>query len=275
MMLKKLTVGLLALLALPLIASAEMRNWTVTLRASDGTTVVGTGAFRADNTPPYAAPVVDFDVTVNATRYNVVPANQSPSPFRMVEFYNNSHALFAFVLSSTGDGQIPCIGFNQYAGFQWDYFSCLVAGGEVTQAQRQSGDPYGPYAVEAGPTTTPAVLGGFYPPVDSPAVGTNLAKAGQTIPLKFYAETTLGPITDLTTVNLSVVSTDCGQLDEGLDPIESYSTATNVPLENLGGGYYQYNWKTMKGATGCRVVTLTLPETYAADALVATIKFRK
>jgi hypothetical protein len=118
-------------------------------------------------------------------------------------------------------------------------------------------------------------LSGFYPPVDSPAVGTNLAKAGQTIPFKFYAETSLGPITDLNTVDLSVVSTDCMQLDEAMDAIESYSTATSVALENLGGGYYQYNWKTTKGDTGCRVITLTLPETYAADALVATFKFRK
>jgi hypothetical protein len=131
------------------------------------------------------------------------------------------------------------------------------------------------FRINGGSTAIVATLSGFYPPVDSPAIGTNLAKAGQTIPLKFYAQTAQGPIGDLTAVDLSIVSTDCEQLDEGLDAIESYSTATSVPLENLGGGSYQYNWKTQKGATGCRVITLMLPETYTADALVATIKFRK
>lgn len=107
------------------------------------------------------------------------------------------------------------------------------------------------------------------------AVATNLAKAGQTIPLKFYAETTSGPVTDLASVDLSIISTGCESLDEGVDAIDSCSTGASVLLENLGGGYYQYNWKTMKGDTGCRLVTLALPETYTADALVAAFKFRK
>jgi hypothetical protein len=30
--------------------------------------------------------------------------------------------------------------------------------------------------------------------------------------------------------------------------LEAYATPTSVPLQNLGGGYYQHNWKTRKGA---------------------------
>lgn len=67
------------------------------------------------------------------------------------------------------------------------------------------------------------------------AVATNLAKAGQTIPLEFYAETNSGPITDLTSVDLSIISTGCENLDEGVDAIDSYSNGTSVLLENLGG----------------------------------------
>ena len=260
---------LLAVSMLPVVASAaDMRNWSVTLFDSGGSTV-GTGTFSADATPEYMTPVVDFDATVNGVRYDVEPAG----PFGF-NYNNYTKSLSGYILSATGDGEwIPCVGFGNFQPLQWENYHCQVEGGSVTSAVMDTIG--GTYTIQEGPTATPATLGGFYPPVDSPAVGTNLAKAGQTIPFKFYAETSLGPITDLTTVDLSVVSADCMQLDEAMDAIESYSTATSVALENLGGGYYQYNWKTMKGDTGCRVITLTLPETYDADALVATFKFRK
>ena len=122
---------------------------------------------------------------------------------------------------------------------------------------------------------TPATLQGFYPPVDPPSYATNLAKAGQTIPLKFYASTAAGPITNLTEVELHITNVACDALDEGVDPIESYSTISGGALQNQGGGSYQYNWKTIKGQTGCKMVTLSLPDEYEADSLVANFRFRK
>lgn len=163
-------------------------------------------------------------------------------------------------------------------GVYWYTSNNSVAGTYAffnTSSYEYANSTMGAFRINGGSTAIAATLSGFYPPVDSPAVATNLAKAGQTIPLKFYAQTASGPITDLTTVDLSIISTDCEQLDEGMDAIESYSSSTSVPLQNLGGGYYQYNWKTLKGSTGCRLVTLTLPETYDADALVATFNLRK
>jgi hypothetical protein len=267
----KLVCTLVALSMLPLVTSAaDMRSWSVTMLAPDNTTVVSTGTFSADATPTYLAPVVDFDSTVNGVRYDIEP---SVGGF---DFYYNNYvkSLYGFILSSPGDGEeIPCIGFDFQVHFGWSHYSCKVQGGSVTSAVLATIG--GTYTIQEGPTATPATLSGFYPPVDSPAVATNLVKAGQTIPLKFYAETTSGPITDLATVDLSIISTGCEQLDEGMDAIDSYVNGTSVLLQNLGGGYYQYNWKTVKGESGCRILTLALPETYAADALVAGFKFRK
>ena len=52
------------------------------------------------------------------------------------------------------------------------------------------------------PDPQPATVAGFYPPVEPPSVATNNAKAGQTIPLRFYAQTASGPITNLTSAYL-------------------------------------------------------------------------
>jgi hypothetical protein len=227
----------------PIVAASAV---TVTMRlyADSGTNSVGTL-------------LETFQLTSDTPPVNLVTANMSG--LTLLTSGNKywleaaSSSEFSWYTSNTASG--PYAFFNG----EYSYFNSII----------------GAFRINVGSTAIAATLSGFYPPVDSPAIGTNLAKAGQTIPLRFYAQTAQGPITDLTTVDLSIVSTDCEQLDEGLDAIESYSTETSVPLENLGGGSYQYNWKTQKGATGCRVITLTLPETYTADHLVATFKFRK
>ena len=48
-----------------------------------------------------------------------------------------------------------------------------------------------------------------------------------------------------------------------------------MALANLGGGYYQYNWKTRKADAGtCKTVTLSLPQTYTTPTNpTATFKF--
>jgi len=43
----------------------------------------------------------------------------------------------------------------------------------------------------------------------------------------------------------------------------------------LGARYYQYNWKTRKGATGCATATLSLPDGYDAEPLTAEFQYRK
>jgi predicted extracellular nuclease len=110
------------------------------------------------------------------------------------------------------------------------------------------------------PAPTLANIAGFYAPVDPPSAGFNGVNSGQNVPLKFYAATPAGaPITNLTTVNLSIVPVVCTTTSADAGDVAE-ADGSGVTLQNLGGGYYQYNWKTAKTDTGCRRVTLTLPE---------------
>ena len=100
------------------------------------------------------------------------------------------------------------------------------------------------------------VFSGFTEPVDSDAV--NLAKAGRTIPLKFRVTTGAGdPVIDLAGVTVSVTTLEC-ELGVTADQVAEYA-AGQSGLQNLGDGYYQYNWKTPKEYTNsCKTVTLDL-----------------
>lgn len=131
----------------------------------------------------------------------------------------------------------------------------------------------GSYAAEPDAAT----LSGFYPPVVAPSVATNLAKASKTIPLTFYAETASGPITDLTTVNLTVTGVSCDSISTAVIAVEEYVAGPAVGLQNLGGGYYQYNWKTRRtDQNSCKTVTLALPDAYATSTNpVANFKFSR
>ncbi|HET7204851.1 MAG TPA: PxKF domain-containing protein [Steroidobacteraceae bacterium] len=127
------------------------------------------------------------------------------------------------------------------------------------------------------PEADPATVEGFYPPVDAPSVATNEARAGQVIPLKFYAQTADGPIMDLTTAHLAIAGVACADISTAVDSIDEYATGAGVALENLGGGYYQYNWQTDRNYLGsCKTVALFLPDTYATPTNpVATFRFSR
>jgi hypothetical protein len=97
---------------------------------------------------------------------------------------------------------------------------------------------------------------GFLSPVDNSLL--NPAKAGQTIALKWRltGANDGAPITDLATVAVTTTGIDC---NDG-------STLPGAPIpepasgfQNLGDGYYQYNWKTAKSYAGtCRRLQLDL-----------------
>jgi hypothetical protein len=129
----------------------------------------------------------------------------------------------------------------------------------------------------AAPAPEPATLVGFYPPVAPPSVAANLAKAGKTVPLTFYAETASGPIMDLTTVNLAITGVTCESISTAVSAVEEYVVGQAVSLQNLGGGYYQYNWKTSRAdQDSCKTVTLALPDTYATPTRpIANFKFSR
>jgi hypothetical protein len=100
---------------------------------------------------------------------------------------------------------------------------------------------------------------GFTSPVDNPSV-MNIAKAGQAIPLKFRIMDANGnPITNLTSVTVTAVSLSCSA-GVATDQIEEYATGASG-LQNLGNGYYQWNWKTLTSyANSCKTLKLDLGE---------------
>lgn len=91
----------------------------------------------------------------------------------------------------------------------------------------------------AAPTTY--MISGFFHPVDMPTV-TNMAKAGQTIPLKFRGVDQDGPLLGLVPADLVFASPLGTAGSNALDAIEFYSSGSSG-LQYLGDGNYQYNWK--------------------------------
>jgi hypothetical protein len=97
---------------------------------------------------------------------------------------------------------------------------------------------------------------GFAQPVDNNDV-LNVAKAGQTIPLVFSVSDANGPVTDLSSVSVSSNGESC-DLSDPTDAIEAYAAGSSG-LQNLGGGNYQFNWKTDKAFAGqCRQVNVNV-----------------
>jgi hypothetical protein len=105
---------------------------------------------------------------------------------------------------------------------------------------------------------------GFSAPVDNPPV-LNVAKAGQSIPLKWRLVDANGtPVPDLAGVTVTAVSMSCS-LGTTPDQIEEYA-AGGSGFQNLGNGYYQFNWKTPGGyANSCKTLKLDLGEGTGRD----------
>ena len=114
---------------------------------------------------------------------------------------------------------------------------------------------------------------GFTSPVDNPPI-LNIAKAGQTIPLKWRITDANGsPITNLTDVTVTATSVACESGTTG-DSIEEYA-AGNDGLQNLGDGYYQWNWKTPTSyANSCKILRLDFGES-AGSEHTALFQFKK
>ena len=99
---------------------------------------------------------------------------------------------------------------------------------------------------------------GFYSPIDMNNAQ-NRVKAGSTVPLKWRLTNAIdgSPVTNLSSASATVANLICG-LDVTDDVIEEASSG-GTGLQNLGDGYYQFNWKTPKTyANSCKTLTLTL-----------------
>jgi uncharacterized repeat protein (TIGR01451 family) len=114
---------------------------------------------------------------------------------------------------------------------------------------------------------------GLSAPVDRPTV-MNLSKAGQAIPLKWQLlDYFNNPVTTLASVIVKVKDLQCTNLSN-TDQIEEYATGS-TGLQNLGGGYYQFNWKTPSSyASSCKNLLLDVGEGKPRDNL-AYFTFKK
>ena len=117
-------------------------------------------------------------------------------------------------------------------------------------------------------------FGELMAPVDKPNT-MNVSKAGQGIPLKWRLTDASGnPVLNFTGAGLNVaVSSLACSVSPALDQIEEY--AGNSGLQNLGDGYYQFNWKTPASyANSCRQIGLNLGEGFTRGPL-AYFTFKK
>ena len=98
---------------------------------------------------------------------------------------------------------------------------------------------------------------GFAAPVDNNGT-LNVAKAGKTIPLKWRLVDANGAgVTTLASVTATAADLPCG-LVATADAVEEYSAGSSG-LQNLGDGYYQYNWKAPASyANSCKTLMLDL-----------------
>ena len=107
-------------------------------------------------------------------------------------------------------------------------------------------------------------FGGFLSPVNADVL--NAANAGQTVALKWRVTDATGtPVTNLTTATVTVTSLAC-TIGSTANQVEE-SAAGGSGLQNLGNGYYQFNWKTPKSYAGsCKTMQLDLGEGITRNA---------
>jgi len=113
---------------------------------------------------------------------------------------------------------------------------------------------------------------GFFQPVDNFII--NVAKAGQAIPLKWRLTDANGnPVLNLTSVKVTVANLACNS-GITVDQVEEYAAGASG-LQNLGDGYYQFNWKTPSTyASSCKTMKLDLGEG-AGKEHTALFQFKK
>ncbi len=111
---------------------------------------------------------------------------------------------------------------------------------------------------------------GFGAPISNTKV--NPVKAGQAVPLSFSVLTQGGvPVSNLTLCTATITSCPTGSVAiqvylSACSVDGDFSMGAEVPavasgnsgLQNLGGGNYQFNWKTAKGSTGCYTIQVNL-----------------
>lgn len=117
------------------------------------------------------------------------------------------------------------------------------------------------------------VFVGFGPPVNNPPA-LNVANAGRAIPISFQVlDTNNNPISTMTMPPVSIVDVQesCANLDSLMLATLADATASGSSgFQNLGGGFYQFNWKTSSAWAGtCRQLQVNL-----GDGILHVADFR-
>jgi len=102
---------------------------------------------------------------------------------------------------------------------------------------------------------------GFFSPVNNPP-NLNIATAGRAVPVKFQVLDANGkPVLNLTAppVSIASVSANCTALGAMTDTTITTSASGSSGFQNLGGGFYQFNWTTLRAWAGtCRQLQVNL-----------------
>jgi hypothetical protein len=97
----------------------------------------------------------------------------------------------------------------------------------------------------------------------------NVVRAGTSVPLRWRVLDAAGiPVTTVSDVRVTAAAHRC---DGGASQNPIGEAGTGGPgLQNLGDGFYQYNWGTHSGyVSSCRTMRLDL-----GDDLLRTVEFR-
>lgn len=177
----------------------------------------------------------------------VLPPNPilPPSPIRLAYW--------------TGSAWAPVLGNGGAApSFSFDYATGMASSATVAFSETSA-----PQIGALGGTIFAFVasyaFAGFADPVENTA--TNIAKAGRAVPLKWRVLDLGGnPVSNLSSSDIRLSSTrvDCGGLPGEEEPLDAYASGASG-LQNLGDGYYQWNWTTESAWKGtCRRLQLDL-----------------
>ncbi|MBO1269459.1 PxKF domain-containing protein [Arthrobacter cavernae] len=105
---------------------------------------------------------------------------------------------------------------------------------------------------------------GFSAPVDTSNI-LNVVTAGRAVPLKWRLLDASGaPVTNLATASVTVTALSCSS-GTTPDQLEEYAAGSSG-LQNLGNGYYAFNWKTPQATPGhARPSSWTWARVYSAQ----------
>jgi hypothetical protein len=240
-------------------------KFLLTLEASDGT---GTAVASADLTVSNAAPTIAWltgpggaalpaTIVVGGTLDLWAPFGDAGG--------NDHHTATIQCDAGAGVSGLGAVISPLAAGCTFDLVGARTIGVRVT-------DDDGGWAIATHKVTVVYGLEGFFAPVRRPNA-LNLYRAGQAIPLRWRLTDVEGePITTLTGVTVRASGVACPQ-GTTTDQVKEYPTGGS-DLLNLGGGYYQLNWKTPASyASSCKSVALEFAPGYRTGTL-AQFTFR-